>query len=77
VTNPGSFDAALVQLIIDTAHLLGAQIITEGVESIEQADAAIRMGTDALQGWLFSPSVRPEQIPELLDRQRLEPSRLN
>ncbi len=76
VTNSSSFDAALIQLIIDTAHLLGAEIVTEGVESIEQAEAAIRMGADSLQGWFFSASVRAEEVPVVL-AQHSEVNRLS
>ncbi len=73
VINETSYDRALMQLIVDIAHLLGAEVITEGVESAEQARAVIEMGSDALQGWYFSASVRPEEVDDLLRRVPWDP----
>lgn len=47
-------DRALVQMIVDTGHLLGATILAEGVETPEQADQMRRLGSDELQGYLFA-----------------------
>ncbi|NNF55211.1 MAG: sensor domain-containing phosphodiesterase [Acidimicrobiales bacterium] len=44
-------DRTLVQLTIETGHLLGASIIAEGVETAEQARQLLEMGTDFLQGY--------------------------
>jgi diguanylate cyclase (GGDEF)-like protein len=74
VTDESSYDRTLMQMIIDVAHLLGAQIVTEGVESAEQASALVAMGSDALQGWYFSPSVRPEDLTDLLRSVPWDPS---
>lgn len=45
--------ASLVQLIIDTGHLLGATITAEGIETRLQADSLTAMGSDDLQGYLY------------------------
>ena len=45
--------ASLVQLIIDTGHLLGATITAEGIETHLQANALTAMGSDDLQGYLY------------------------
>jgi len=45
--------ASLVQLIVDTGHLLGATITAEGIETVEQAQNLVRMGADQLQGYLY------------------------
>ena len=66
VTDTTSSDRTLMQLIVEVAHVLGAEVITEGVESAEQAEVLVEMGSDALQGWYFSPSVRPEELVDLL-----------
>jgi diguanylate cyclase (GGDEF)-like protein len=57
-------DAAIVKLIIDTGHLLGASITAEGVETLDEATLLSALGSDALQGFLYS---RPGP-PEVLDR---------
>jgi EAL domain-containing protein (putative c-di-GMP-specific phosphodiesterase class I) len=45
---------SLVKLIIDTGHLLGATITSEGIETADQAAHFTELGTDALQGYLFA-----------------------
>ncbi len=54
--------ASLVQLIIDTGHLLGARITAEGVETIDQATALTKMGADELQGYLYARPVPPDEL---------------
>ncbi len=54
---------SLVQLIIDTGHLLGATVTAEGVETREQAEMLSAMGSDDLQGFLFG---RPKPAAELM-----------
>ncbi len=67
ITDQDSQDPALVRLIVNTAHLLGAQITAEGIETDEQAEVLVGMGADYMQGWLFSRSVRAEQLPATLN----------
>ncbi|MGY6499861.1 MAG: putative bifunctional diguanylate cyclase/phosphodiesterase [Acidimicrobiales bacterium] len=52
--------ASLVKLIIDTGHLLGARIVSEGVETEEQAQRLLDLGSDEMQGWLFGRPQPPE-----------------
>ncbi len=54
----------LVKLIIDTGHLLGATITSEGVEDLGQAEALRRLGSDELQGYYFAKPAPPEEIME-------------
>lgn len=54
--------ASLVQLIIDTGHLLGATITAEGIETEDQADWLGRMGSDGLQGYLFGRPTPPDGL---------------
>jgi EAL domain-containing protein (putative c-di-GMP-specific phosphodiesterase class I) len=53
---------ALVKLIIDTGHLLGANITAEGVETSEQAEFLTRLGSDGLQGYLFGRPCPPDEL---------------
>ena len=54
--------ASLVQLIIDTGHLLGARITSEGIETDEQGAALSSMGSDELQGFLYGRPVPAAQL---------------
>jgi diguanylate cyclase (GGDEF)-like protein len=47
---------------IDTVHALGKTIVCEGVETHNELTAVVRLGADALQGFLISP---PLSIREL------------
>lgn len=53
---------SLVQLIIDTGHLLGASITAEGIETSEQATLLAAMGSDELQGYLYGRPVPPADL---------------
>jgi diguanylate cyclase (GGDEF)-like protein/PAS domain S-box-containing protein len=63
--------SALVRAILALAHSLNLQVVAEGVEQVEQAEALVRMKCDMMQGYLFSPPLRAEEIPRLI---RMEPS---
>ena len=54
---------SLVQLIIDSGHLLGASVTAEGVETESQANRMLAMGVDSLQGFYFG---RPAPIVDML-----------
>lgn len=60
----------LVRAILSLAHSLNLQVVAEGVELEEQADALVRMKCDLLQGFFFSPPLPPEEIPGLLRLER-------
>jgi diguanylate cyclase (GGDEF)-like protein len=56
-------DRSLVQLTIDTGHLLGATITAEGVETAEQHRQLVSMGTDHLQGFGLARPMPASQLP--------------
>jgi EAL domain-containing protein (putative c-di-GMP-specific phosphodiesterase class I) len=58
--------SALVQAILSLAHSLGLEVVAEGVEREEQAEALARMRCDMMQGYLFAPPQRAEDIPALI-----------
>ncbi|NYH07663.1 putative bifunctional diguanylate cyclase/phosphodiesterase [Pseudomonas moraviensis] len=55
-------DMEIVQAIIVMAHTLHLQVVTEGVESLEQYEFLERSGCDFIQGYLLS---RPVPLAEL------------
>ena len=61
-------DAAITTAIIAMAHALGLEVVGEGVETTEQRDVLREQGCDAMQGYLFSRPVTPDQLAELLTR---------
>lgn len=64
VVNPHS--SLLLGTIVGLAKTLGYNMIAEGVETIEQANAIKTLGCDIVQGFFFSPAVPGEDVPALL-----------
>jgi EAL domain-containing protein (putative c-di-GMP-specific phosphodiesterase class I) len=58
--------SALVRAILSLAHSLGLQVVAEGVEREEQAEALVAMKCDIMQGFLFAPPRQAQDIPALL-----------
>jgi diguanylate cyclase (GGDEF)-like protein len=56
----------LVGFIIDVGHRLGMTTVAEGVETIEQRAVLERLGCDAIQGHLVSPSLNATQFEQWL-----------
>lgn len=57
---------AIVHAMVSMAHSLGMHVVAEGVETEIQRDAALNMGCDAIQGFLYSRPVAAERVPELM-----------
>jgi len=62
--------SALVRAILSLAHSLGLQVVAEGVEREEQAEALVEMKCDMMQGYLFSAPRPAEEMPELIRQGR-------
>ncbi|SDS34787.1 diguanylate cyclase (GGDEF) domain-containing protein [Pseudomonas prosekii] len=60
-------DMEIVQAIIVMAHTLHLQVVTEGVETLEQYQFLERHGCDFVQGYLLSRPVPLEEIRSVLD----------
>ena len=58
----------LVRAVIELGHSLNMRITAEGVETVEQLDGVSAKGCDEAQGFLFSQSVPPHEIPALIAR---------
>ncbi|KPL96016.1 putative bifunctional diguanylate cyclase/phosphodiesterase [Vibrio splendidus] len=61
-----STSESVVWLIIQLAHRLNVSLVAEGVEKREQLEKLHDMGCDKIQGYLYSPPMRPEAIVSLV-----------
>jgi diguanylate cyclase (GGDEF)-like protein/PAS domain S-box-containing protein len=61
-----STSAAIVQSIITLAHTLGAEVIAEGVEKVEQLEQLRRLDCDAAQGYYFNRPLEVDKATALL-----------
>ncbi|MGQ0825653.1 MAG: putative bifunctional diguanylate cyclase/phosphodiesterase [Actinomycetota bacterium] len=59
-------DAGFVKGIIDLGHVVGIDVVAEGVEQVEQYAQLVDMGCDYVQGYYHSPSMEPGAIATLL-----------
>jgi EAL domain-containing protein (putative c-di-GMP-specific phosphodiesterase class I) len=51
---------------ISLAHSLGIRVVSEGVETLEQARELDRLECDELQGYLFSPPLPAAEFVQWL-----------
>lgn len=63
-TNPD--DKAIISAIIALAKTLNLKVIAEGVETIQQLACLREMGSDGMQGYLFSPPLPHDYLTQLL-----------
>jgi len=59
-------DAAITTAIIAMAHALGLEVVAEGIETEAQRQVLLEQGCDAMQGYLFSRPVPPDQLVPFL-----------
>jgi predicted signal transduction protein with EAL and GGDEF domain len=58
---------AIVAKLIELAHLLDLEVVSEGVETIEQRDEVQRLGSDFSQGYYFARPSLPDHLDALMD----------
>jgi EAL domain-containing protein (putative c-di-GMP-specific phosphodiesterase class I) len=59
-------DEGIVSAVIDMAHVLGMEVVAEGVENAEQAACLRKLGCRFAQGYLYSKPLPAEGIGALL-----------
>jgi EAL domain-containing protein (putative c-di-GMP-specific phosphodiesterase class I) len=57
---------AIAQAIVSIARALGLTTTAEGVESGFQRDFLTALGYDEAQGYLFSPAVPIDKVPDII-----------
>lgn len=58
----------IVAVILMMAHILGKQVVAEGVETVEQLDYLRKSGCDMIQGFFFSRPLPKEQAVAFLEQ---------
>ncbi len=56
----------IIKHIVALGHSINAEIVAEGVETIEQYEFLVNEGCDIIQGYYFSKPLLPEQVTELM-----------
>lgn len=59
-------DRAIVSMVINLADGLGMRLLAEGVETVEQRDALLRLGCQKMQGFLFSKALSEVEMESAL-----------
>ena len=60
----GQSDEIIIRSIIDMAYKLNIDVITEGVEQVEQKDFLHRLGCDRIQGFLYDQPLPKDKFEE-------------
>lgn len=64
----GTENVVIVQAVASIARTLGFTTTAEGVETALQRDYLLALGYNEAQGYLFSPAVPTDKVPELIAR---------
>ena len=64
--NEGKSSQKYVESIISIGHVLGLEVISEGVESEEQLETLKRIGCDLIQGYIWGRPLPPDEAEKLL-----------
>ena len=67
--------AAIVHACVELAHTLGLEVVAEGVETPDQAEALVDGGCDWLQGWLYGRPAPAGPQPPAVSFSRRAPER--
>jgi diguanylate cyclase (GGDEF)-like protein len=59
-------DAAFVRGIVELGHVVGATVVAEGVEKVEQHSQATAIGCDLAQGYYYAQPMAGEQLTRML-----------
>jgi EAL domain-containing protein (putative c-di-GMP-specific phosphodiesterase class I) len=57
---------AMVRAVVNMSHMLGMQVVAEGVEESDQALALLRLGCTMAQGYVFARPMPPDAMTKAL-----------
>jgi diguanylate cyclase (GGDEF)-like protein len=63
-------DEAFVRTIVELGHVVGLEVIGEGVETVEQYARLVEMGCDFVQGFYYAPSMGSTEAGETIRHSR-------
>jgi EAL domain-containing protein (putative c-di-GMP-specific phosphodiesterase class I) len=61
-------NAKAIAAVVAEAKAVGARVVADSVESIEQEQALASLGVEIVQGYLYGPEVAPAELRTLLTR---------
>jgi EAL domain-containing protein (putative c-di-GMP-specific phosphodiesterase class I) len=64
---------ALFMAILSMAHVLGINVVAEGLETIEQLRILRELSCNEVQGYLISPPIQADEMPALMIKRFLLP----
>jgi EAL domain-containing protein (putative c-di-GMP-specific phosphodiesterase class I) len=70
----GTEHVVIVQAVVSIAGALGMATTAEGVEVAHQQEFLTALGCDEAQGYLFSPAVPVDKVPEIIAEWAVESS---
>ena len=70
----GSSGSEMVRAIIGLAHTLGMDVVAEGVETAEQAEALRALGCEYAQGYYYSKAVDTLTAARMIASQPWQPA---
>ncbi|TMC79855.1 MAG: EAL domain-containing protein [Chloroflexi bacterium] len=57
-----------IRALVAEAKKIGARVVADSVETIEQEAALAALGVEIVQGYLYGPEVAPGELPTLISR---------
>ena len=69
VMNQAESNKKYVASIISIGHVLGLEVISEGVESEDQLETLKEIGCDYIQGFIWGRPMPPEEAAKLIAQQ--------
>ncbi len=66
VAQPGSRNSAIIKAIVSLAEGLNMETTAEGIEAHDELEAMRQLGVSQIQGYIYSPAVRMENVAEAM-----------
>ena len=67
-------NADAIRSVVAEAQRVGARVVADSVESVEQEEALASLGVEIVQGYLYGPEVTPAELRTLIKRPGASPA---